>query len=110
MVAFGGNTLGYVLCDINCEAQGAKWQGSALDNATVLAQEWPVPFAPTCQGGLWSVLAPVLAFDPSGNLRLAYDATYHANCWWSSEAQEYKSYHQFQLIQRAVRAILITRP
>jgi len=110
MIAFGGNTLGYAYCDVNCEAQGAQWQGAAMDNATVLAQEWPVPFAPTCQGGLWRVWTPVLAFDPSGNTRLAYDATYHANCWWSSDAQAYKSYHQFQLIQRVVRGILITKP
>lgn len=104
----GAGSLGYAECDSTCESDSNRWAAVALDTHDTLYEEWPMPFAPTCRGGIWNGWTPTLAFDSKGNVRLTYDATYHAKCWWDDDEDQWKSYYQFQLIQRAVRAVFYT--
>jgi hypothetical protein len=107
-VAGEGNGVGLVACEANC-TQAAGWVDLLMDSYEQLDQEWPVAYAPVCDGGLWNAWTPSLAFDRQGNLRIVYDATYHAYCWWNTNHQTWEEYWQFWLVQRTVRGVLITQ-
>ncbi len=97
--------IGYARCNANCASSQATWQRQDIDTQATLAQEWPVAFAPVCTGGIWSAWTPAMAIDSTGGLRMAFDAAYHANCWWSQD--QWQSYYQMYLVQRSVRGVLI---
>lgn len=109
LVAGGGAGIGIMACDSGCD-QAANWKDFLMDSSQLLEEEWNVPFAPTCVGGLWNGLTPSLVFDAKGNVRLVYDATYHAKCWWDTDKQEWIDSYQFYLIQRSMRGILVLQP
>jgi hypothetical protein len=108
-MAGDGAGIGIVACDGGCN-DAANWPDFLMDSWEQLEAEWDVAYAPTCVGGFWSGLTPTLVFDPKGNLRLVYDATYHAKCWWDTDHQEWIDYYQFNLVQRSVRGILMLQP
>lgn len=71
--------LGYAWCNGNCAtAQG--WQHGYADSDEQLTRDYPVPLPTTCKAGIWDSYAPSLALDSAGNPRMAYDASYWANC------------------------------
>ncbi|HXF60034.1 MAG TPA: hypothetical protein VNK95_00375, partial [Caldilineaceae bacterium] len=108
-VAWDGSGLGLVACEADCTAPDAVWQDLLIDSYEVLEAEWNVVLSPTCDGGIWQAWTPSLAFDPAGNLRLAYDATYHGYCWWDTDYERWVESYQFWLIQRSVRGVLLTQ-
>jgi hypothetical protein len=81
-----------------------------MDSWQDLEKEWDVPIAPICSGGIWQAWTPTLVFDAKGSVRLAYDATYHAYCWWDTDKQKWVDYYQYFLVKRTVRTVLVTVP
>lgn len=102
--------IGYSWCDTNCESAGGTWQHQVVESGTDLAHDWPVAYPPHCDGGIWDGLTPTLSLDSSGNPRLAYDATYHARCWYNPDTGEWEPWSQFRLVKRAVRGVFFDQP
>ncbi|MGB5048154.1 MAG: hypothetical protein WBO46_04415 [Caldilineaceae bacterium] len=95
--------VGLLRCDVNCESGVAAWQKKNVETAAQLYAAWDVPFGITCDAGLWNGLTPALALDPAGNPVLAYDATYHARCWWDDPNDNQPPYWRYMLVMRTVR-------
>jgi len=74
-----------------------------VETAAQLYKAWDVPFGITCDAGLWNGLTPALGLDPAGNPVLAYDATYHARCWWDDPDDNQPPYWRYMLVMRTVR-------
>lgn len=98
--------LGYAHCNERCTEAPARWQFLTVETADDLAAAWNVAYPPHCDGGIWSGLTPSLALDPQGGPRMAYDATYHARCWYDDENDQWEPWPQFALVKRAVRVSL----
>lgn len=98
--------LGYAQCNTQCEEASAQWQLQVVESRNDLLASWPVAHPPHCDGGLWDGLTPSLALDKNGAPRIAYDATYHARCIYIPETGEWKPWHQFHLLRRAVRLVI----
>jgi hypothetical protein len=109
-VAWDGAAIGLTGCDANCTASDAVWESVIMDSHETLEADWEAAIAPTCEGGIWQAWTPSMVFDRTGNLRIAYDATYHAYCWWDTDYQRYIESYQFYLIERSVRGVLLTQP
>jgi hypothetical protein len=108
-IAMDGSAVGVVGCERDCTSPQATWTDFLIDTYEVLEAEWELAVAPTCEGGIWQAWTPSMVFDRVGNLRLAYDATYHAYCWWDTDYQRYVESYQFYLIERSVRGVLLTQ-
>ena len=99
--------LGYAQCSARCEEAGAAWQFEVVETHTDLANAWTVPIPPHCDGGIWGGLTPSLSLTANGTPRMAYDATYHARCWYDDETDQWEPWPQFSLVKRAVRVVLM---
>jgi hypothetical protein len=106
-VAHDGAALGFAECTANCDTVNAVWGTILLDSNTELEEDWAVPLAPICDGGLWNFWTPSVAYDAAGNIRLVADVTYHGYCWWNTDYDEWIESYQFSLIQRSVRGVFI---
>jgi hypothetical protein len=102
--------LAYSRCESNCESAAGVWTNIGVESSTELAAAWNVAIPPHCDGGVWNGLTPVLAFDKEGNPYFAYDATYHARCWYNDELKEWEVYHHFSLVVRSVRTVYMPKP
>lgn len=103
---YNGGGLGYSHCTAECESSSATWQHTVVETRTHLQAAWPVAHPPHCDGGLWDGLTPVLVLGSEGPLRMAYDATYQARCWYETETNQWKPWHDFSLVKRAARLVL----
>jgi hypothetical protein len=107
---YNAGGLGYSWCNNSCESTTATWQHQVSESRSSLYTAWPVAYPGNCDGGLWDGIAPTLALDSSGDPRIAYDTTYYARCWYNSDTGEWDPWHQYQLIQRAVRVVYFSQP
>ena len=109
-VSHSGGAVGLAECLAACDTTAAEWDTILLDSNTELENDWAVPLAPICDGGLWNFWTPSLVYDPAGNLRIVSDVTYHGYCWWNTDYDEWVESYQFSLIQRSVRGVFIDWP
>jgi hypothetical protein len=106
----GGSSLGYAWCDANCESAQAQWHATVLETAATLGQQYPVALPPHCQAGLWDSFAPVLALDPAGHPRVAYDSKYEAYCLYDDPNDGQPPYYRFEQVWHVVRTVLTPSP
>jgi hypothetical protein len=100
--------VGYSWCDGTCESPEAIWQHQVVESRADLLAAWPVAYPEPCNGGLWDGLTPSLALDPTGQLRLAFDATFFARCTYIPETGEWRPWDVFHLVWRSVRVIYLS--
>lgn len=107
----GGGGTGYAWCTGNCESQQPQWQHKVLDTATSLEADYPVALPVTCDVGMWDSIAPVLAFNPAGQPRMAHDAAYDGRCWIDDDPTDNKppQFIPWQ-IRHSVRVVLFSQP
>ena len=104
--------LGYAWCNEGCDTANAQWQHKVIETRTDLQTAWNVPFPRDhCDAGLWNSLTPTLAFGADGNAYVAYDATYHARCYYDDNPNDNipPDWH-FGLVMRSVRLVAFAQP
>jgi hypothetical protein len=101
--------LGYSWCNANCESASANWQHRTLESSTDLQAAWPVAHPPHCDAGIWSSLTPVLVLDRDAQPHVAFDATYHARCWYDDPNDNLPPNSRMEQVMRAVRVIIFTQ-
>ena len=107
-VASSGAGMGLAECTDKCDSTtDAVWATILLDSDVELDNDWPIPVAPICDGGLWNILTPSIAYDAKGDVRIVTDVTYHGRCWWDTDYNEWKESYQFSLIKRSVSGVFI---
>jgi hypothetical protein len=104
------NGIGYSWCSANCESTSSVWQHQVVESGTELLAAWNVAFPPHCDAGFWDGLTPVLALDSAGNPYIAYDAAYHARCWYNPVTGTWDPHSYFHLIWRVARVNYFPRP
>lgn len=102
--------LGYVWCSANCETDNPTYQHKVVESTQLLEQVWPVAIPPHCDGGLWHGITPILALDGANQPHVAYDTTYHAQCFYDDPSDGQPPFSAFHLIVRAVRATVFELP
>jgi hypothetical protein len=104
------NGIGYVWCDGNCQEGGEQWHVRSIESHESLYTAWPVAYPLHCDGGFWQAHTPSMALDGQGKAFFAFDATYHARCWYDSANGNYGPSSKINLIHRAVRANFLPLP
>ena len=108
-VVYNGGGLGYSSCDSNCESADGHWTHTVVESGNDLQAAWNVAHPPHCDGGIWDGLTPTLSLEQDGDALVAYDATYHARCWYDIENDNWEPFSQFHLVWRAARTVFIPR-
>ncbi|HYN87212.1 MAG TPA: hypothetical protein VER55_01720 [Ardenticatenaceae bacterium] len=103
-------SLGYAWCDRGCESERGGWESVTVESSEALQQLWPIAHPTHCDAGLWNAVTPTLALDRRGNPRIAYDATYHARCWYDDELDAWEASSTFHLMWRVARGISFSQP
>ncbi len=104
----GGGGVGYSRCTAACESEGGAWRHQTLETAADLETAFPVPIPSHCDAGLWDSLTPVLALDPAGQARVAYDTVYEARCAYDDPFDNLPPGTRFEHVRRSVRLIWVT--
>lgn len=108
--ALSNGGLGYSWCNANCESAASDWQHRTLESEPDLQAAWPVAHPPHCDAGIWSSLTPVLVLDGAGQPHVAFDATYHARCWYDENPNDnIPPNSRMEQVMRAVRVIIFTQ-
>ena len=102
--------VGYSWCHTNCASTSANWQHQVVESGADLVEAWDVVFPAHCDAGFWDGLTPVLSLDVAGNPYIAFDAAYHARCWYNPDTGEWDPQPYFHLIWRVVRVNYFTQP
>jgi hypothetical protein len=104
------NGISYVWCDGNCHEGGEQWHYKSIESHESLYTSWPVPYPFSCDGGFWLSHTPSMALNTQGKPFFAFDATYHARCWYDDVHDNYEPSSRINLIQRAVRLNFLPLP
>jgi hypothetical protein len=108
LYAQGGVAYGW--CESDCESTAGQWKHQVVESGSDLLAAWSVAYPPHCDGGFWDGRTPTLSLDENGNALFAYDATYHARCWYDDVTDQWEPFSQIQLIKRIVRTYFLPKP
>jgi hypothetical protein len=104
--------LGYAWCDAACESDAPGWQQRIVETEAQLRAAHPQAIPPTCDGDVWSGLAPHLALDAAGNPLIAYDVAVEARCLYDDTPGDPTDppQYRFEPIWRGARLSFFAQP
>lgn len=102
--------LGYAWCDGGCTS-AAGWQHGYADDDATMERDYPIARPVTCSAGIWDSYSPSFDLDPSGDPRMAYDASYKAYCQYQDPTNPSKPpTSEFREIWHSVRTVFAPQP
>ncbi|MGD9738040.1 MAG: hypothetical protein AB7O56_13325 [Bauldia sp.] len=96
-------------CDVDCEGDGATWNGVVFEAEEDMAADRPTAIPFTCDGELWNTVSPDLALGPNGEVFVAYDVSVQARCLYR-EFLEPEITYEFHEIWHGARIAEVPLP